>query len=559
MLLGDLQLTHITRYLPKEEELIGFLLAVYGKQFTCKPQWRFGPFRADLYIEEKHLVVECDEHGHVSYNNQKEEARSRALNELGISVYRFNPDAPDFALAKVVADLNEILFDLSKETPDTTGKGKRCQLDLAVRLKFQRYAWIMSTVMVLKTVWSGSSRFQGATDEVAGISRSLKNRTPFTDFVMSRLPNEESQKLFALSFGEYLRRDADALEIDFDDVYRWLGIDRKDSALRLLKREFSSAEYASHIDVGNLGTAGGRPRDVYKISFNQFEELMIAAQAAEGKKARKLVLHLKRILQDYIIAEETELKRAALAEQENLKIAAIAEQARQTAKEAGRANALQQQLEGLRSQQQHLYAFRLFGNRFKRGISKDMDKRELQHKTTCPSGDMVHSVPITCKAMEKVFESAMGSRGNWVRAEEYEFTCSEEEIKIMFEVFARAEEVLRATSISDYRKLLGVLDTHLGRTTSVTSLHRESLRIKDAQDADLELVKKFVSEHIEITEDLSDKLKGAEIYKAYQEAASEGDAVMKDKPFYRRLKVALADNHNRLRWRDVAYEGVRLS
>jgi len=239
---------------------------------------------------------------------------------------------------------------------------------------------------------------------------------------------------------------------------------------------------------------------------------MIAAQTAEGKKARKLVLHLKKILQEYIIAEQTELKRAALAEQERLKMAAIA-------KEAGRANALQLQLEGLRLQQQHLYAFRLFGNRFKCGISKEaeiaclstlflvpcfawnsgatyvaarpglrngayapfhahMAKREAQHRTTCPSGDMVHSVPITCKAMEKVFESVMRSRGTWVRAEEYEFTCSEEELKIMFEVFARAEEVLRATPISEYRKLLGVLDSHLGRTTSVPSSHGESLRVK---------------------------------------------------------------------------------
>ena len=447
--------------------------------------------------------------------------------------------------------------------------------------------------MMLKTMWAGSSRVQGAMGEVAEITGNVGNRTPFTDFVMSRLPDKESQKLFALSFGEYLRCDPEAPEIDFDDVYKWLGMERKDNALRLLKKEFTDSEYVFLRKEGNLlpkeGIKRGRsgpPRDVYKISFNQFEELMIAAQTAEGKKARKLVLHLKKILQDYIIAEQTELKRAALAEQKRLKMAAIA-------KEAGRANALQLQLDGLRSQQQHLYAFRLFGNRFKCGISKEatyfwfhalhgtraprtwlpdlgsgtglapfhahMDKREAQHKTTCPSGDMVHSVPITCKAMEKVFESVMRSRGNWVRAEEYEFTCSEEEIKIMFEVFARAEEVLRATPISEYRKLLGVLDLHLGRTTSVASSLRESLRVKDAQDEDLESVKKFVSEHIEITEDLGDRLKGAEIYKAYQETASEGDVVMKDKPFYRRLKVALADNHNGLRGRDVAYEGVRLS
>ncbi len=115
---------------------------------------------------------------------------------------------------------------------------------------------------------------------------SAPSPTPFTDFVLARIPDEETQKLFALSFGEHLRRDPDALEIDFDDVYRWLGIDRKDSALRLLKREFSSDEYVFHSDVEL--NSGGRPRDVYKISFNQFEELMISAQTARARRLASL-------------------------------------------------------------------------------------------------------------------------------------------------------------------------------------------------------------------------------------------------------------------------------
>ena len=201
--------------------------------------------------------------------------------------------------------------------------------------------------------------------------------TPFTDFVLSRLPDEESQKLFALSFGEHLRRDPDALEIDFDDVYTWLGMGLKASALRLLKREIAEAEMVINRSVDNPGSAVGRPRDVYMISFNQFEELMIAAQTSEGKKARKLVLKLKRILQEYIVAEH-EATRAI---------------------EAARANALQQQLDGLRAQQQHLYVFRLFGNRFKIGIAKDVDRRIRQHSTSCPSGHLVYSVPISCKTM----------------------------------------------------------------------------------------------------------------------------------------------------------------
>jgi len=152
---------------------------------------------------------------------------------------------------------------------------------------------------------------------------------------------------------------------------------------RLRKSCRTSIRY-SLIFEDNSAAGAGRPRDVYKISFNQFEELMISAQTPEGKRARKLVLLLKKILQDYIVAEQVHQARAA---------------------EAARANALQQQLDGLRAQQQHLYCFRLFGNRVKIGIAKDVDRRIRQHNTSCPSGYLVYSVPISCKAMEKLFEN----------------------------------------------------------------------------------------------------------------------------------------------------------
>ena len=105
--------------------------------------------------------------------------------------------------------------------------------------------------------------------------------------------------------------------------------------------------------VDHPGSAGGRSRDVYIISFNQFEELMSAAQTSEGKKACKLVLKVERNSQEYIGAEHEAAK----------------------AIKAARANALQQQLDGLRAQQQHLDVFRLFGNCFKIVIAKDVDRR----------------------------------------------------------------------------------------------------------------------------------------------------------------------------------------
>ena len=70
----------------------------------------------------------------------------------------------------------------------------------------------------------------------------------------------------------------------------------------------------------------------------------------------------------------------------------------------------------LRAQQQHLYVFRTFGNSFKVGIAKTVDRRIRQHSISCPSGHLVCSVPIICKAMEKLSESTISSmvpRSRW--------------------------------------------------------------------------------------------------------------------------------------------------
>ena len=145
---------------------------------------------------------------------------------------------------------------------------------------------------MLTTLWNratqsrSTSPLPGSSANMPGerhVPVSAPSSTPFTDYVLSRIPDEETQKLFALSFGEHLRRNPDALEIDFDDVFRWLGYDRKDNAVRLLKREIPDGEYLLLTNEEGTGPAN---RASYLISFNQFEDLMIAAQTTQGKKAR---------------------------------------------------------------------------------------------------------------------------------------------------------------------------------------------------------------------------------------------------------------------------------
>ena len=63
--------------------------------------------------------------------------------------------------------------------------------------------------------------------------------TPFKDFLLSYLTDSTQQRLFAFKFADQNHRDGNALVIDLEDVYIWLGHARQDHAVRHLKNEFS--------------------------------------------------------------------------------------------------------------------------------------------------------------------------------------------------------------------------------------------------------------------------------------------------------------------------------
>ena len=69
--------------------------------------------------------------------------------------------------------------------------------------------------------------------------------------------------------------------------------------------------------------------------------------------------------------------------------------------------------------------------------------------------------------MEKLFESVMKEHGAWIRMEEYEMAGDESEIKSIFAVFARTEELLNTTPLDQYDALLTLLETALGTSAIV--------------------------------------------------------------------------------------------
>jgi len=72
-----------------------------------------------------------------------------------------------------------------------------------------------------------------------------------------------------------------------------VSVARHNNALRLLKMEFPDEEYVLIPKDKNPGTTRCCARDVCMISFSQFEELMIAAQTAEGKSSGQGYQHTR--------------------------------------------------------------------------------------------------------------------------------------------------------------------------------------------------------------------------------------------------------------------------
>ena len=159
---------------------------------------------------------------------------------------------------------------------------------------------------------------------------------------------------------------------------------------------------------------GGRPTNVYKISVNQFEQLMLAARTEVGKKARKTMLTIKRAVMEYVemehkraIENERDAYERELQTQETKRQKEIEEMETRRKIELDAADkkieALKNQMDNLRMSKYCLYAFWLHHDRYKCGFATNEHQREKQHKTTNPSGKMVHVVRIINKFTEKNF------------------------------------------------------------------------------------------------------------------------------------------------------------
>lgn len=123
----------------------------------------------------------------------------------------------------------------------------------------------------------------------------------FSEFLETEL-KEDYHKLVATSFAEFIKGDTSEQNIDFDHHYQFLGYKQKVKAVELLLKRFPELKPDVFSQTGKNKT--GRKRNTFIISFDQYEELLLSAQTAEGDMARKAVLAIKNAVFKFIKIEK---------------------------------------------------------------------------------------------------------------------------------------------------------------------------------------------------------------------------------------------------------------
>lgn len=94
---------YVKRYMPKETETLGFLCNVFDGIFEIKLQYKMLHYRVDMYIVNKNVVIECDEHNHRDRDMQYEVQRQQdIIKSFNCTFIRFNPDDPNFKISELV-------------------------------------------------------------------------------------------------------------------------------------------------------------------------------------------------------------------------------------------------------------------------------------------------------------------------------------------------------------------------------------------------------------------------------------------------------------------------
>jgi len=107
--------------------------------------------------------------------------------------------------------------------------------------------------------------------------------------------------------------------IDFDNVWKWLGFTRKDSAKKLLEKFFTlEIDYKIVFRQPAENLLGGRPKENIMLNINTFKKFCLKAGTKKADEVHDYYIKLEELLQETIDEETNELRLQLQNKEEKL-------------------------------------------------------------------------------------------------------------------------------------------------------------------------------------------------------------------------------------------------
>ena len=127
--------------------------------------------------------------------------------------------------------------------------------------------------------------------------------------------NEEEQKLFVTSFYCYLNYNPlTDFVIDFEDVWKWCGFSRKDSAKRILDKHFiADVDYKIQTITPPIGgvikeRGGAHRKEKIMLNIKTFKKFCLKSDTEKADEIHNYYIKLEEILQETLLEQTDELQ-----------------------------------------------------------------------------------------------------------------------------------------------------------------------------------------------------------------------------------------------------------
>ena len=128
---------------------------------------------------------------------------------------------------------------------------------------------------------------------------------------------EMEQQLFISSFYTYLNYDKTVdFIVDLDDIWRWLGFNKKFNAIRLLEHFFvlnkDYKKLAPPYGGASLGSYGGHNIQKFILNIKTFKSLCLKAQTKKADEIHEYYIKLEELINEVLEEEALEMKNKLL-------------------------------------------------------------------------------------------------------------------------------------------------------------------------------------------------------------------------------------------------------